>query len=132
MTIQPGLEGVVSKTVEHHHLSVVLGSGEVPVLATPQALAWCEEATMLAISDCLAPHETTVGMRVTLDHVRPSSVGEVMTALATVEKIDGRRVTFAVLMRDQEGNDVAFGSVVRVVVDRDRFLRRTAHAEGSL
>lgn len=124
MTIQPGLEAVVSKTVEPGHLAVAFGSGEVDVLGTPQALAWCEEATVLALSGELAPDETTVGMRVTLDHIRPSSVGDLITARAVVEKIDGRRITFTVSVCDADGEEVAFGSVIRVVVDRDRFMRR--------
>lgn len=102
------------------------------MLATPQVLAWCEEATMLAIADHLAAEETTVGMRVTLDHVRPSSVGDVMTARATVEKVDGRRITFAVALLDDAGTEVASGSVVRVVVDRERFLGRLNPAEQAL
>lgn len=103
---------------------MVFGSGEVPVLATPQLLAWCEEATLLAMADHLAPDETSVGMRVSLDHVRPTTVGGVISAKAAVQKVDGRRITFGVTAIDSSECEVASGTVVRVIVDRERFLAR--------
>jgi len=114
----------VSKTVEHEHLAIVMGSGDVPVLSTPQVLAWSEEATMLALESALEPEETSVGMRITLDHVRPSIPGQVVTARATIDRIEGRRVTFGIEVSDEAGDQLATGTVVRVVIDRERFLSR--------
>ena len=124
VAIQPGLEAAVSKTVEHEHLAIVMGSGDVPVLSTPQVLAWSEEATMLALESALEPEETSVGMRITLDHVRPSIPGQVVTARATIDRIEGRRVTFGIEVSDEAGDQLATGTVVRVVIDRERFLSR--------
>lgn len=124
MTIQAGQEAVIAQVVGNEHLSVVFGSGEVPVLATPQLLAWCEAATVMAIADHLESHETSVGMRVTMDHVRPTTVGHTVSAKAAVEKVDGRRITFAISAVDTTDCEIAFGTVIRVIVDRDRFLSR--------
>jgi predicted thioesterase len=62
---------------------------------------------------------------VQLDHVAPSKVGARVVAEATLQKVNGRRLTFTVSVTDENGL-VAAGIVTRVVVERDRFLD-TAH-----
>lgn len=103
--------------------AIALRSGSVPVLATPRVVALAEEATVRALQNELAPTETSVGMKVQLDHLAPTAVGHTVVAEATVEKVNGRRVTFTVSVSDERGL-VAVGRVTRVVVDYDRFLER--------
>ncbi len=71
-------------------------SGDVPVLATPRLIALCEEASLEAIAGMLPEDSTTVGMRVQLDHLAPTAVGHSVSAEATLERIEGRRLTFTV------------------------------------
>jgi len=123
-SLKPGVTATVSHTVRNDDLATVFGSGDVAVLATPRALAWCEQATVAAIAPYLQPGSTSVGLRVSLDHVAPSPIRTEVTAQATVEKIEGRRVTFGVQLTDMAGHVVATGRVVRVSVDLERFLAR--------
>ena len=69
------------------------------------------------------PNETSVGMRVQLDHLHPTAVGTIVTAEPTLEKVEGRRLTFTVTVNDAFGL-VAAGKVTRVVVDRAGFLEK--------
>ena len=62
-------------------------------------------------------------MRVQLDHLAPTAIGTEVTAEATLEKVEGRRLTFTVSVRDARGL-VAAGKVTRVVVDRAAFLAK--------
>jgi predicted thioesterase len=62
-------------------------------------------------------------MRVQLDHLAPTAVGTKVQAEATLEKVEGRRLTFTVSAADERGL-VAAGKVTRVVVDVDRFLEK--------
>ena len=101
--------------------AVALRSGEVAVLGTPRVVALAEEAAMAAVAGSLAPGETTVGMRVQLDHLHPSMVGATVTAAATLEKVEGRRLTFTVSITDHCGL-IAAGKVTRVIVDTEKFL----------
>ena len=101
--------------------AVVLRSGDVPVLGTPRVVGMAEEAAVAAIAGQLKPEETSVGMRVQLDHLAPSAVGAEVRAEATLEKVEGRRLTFTVSVNDERGL-VAAGKVTRVIVDRERFL----------
>lgn len=98
-----------------------LKSGDVPVLGTPRVLALVEEATCLAVRDSLAEGETTVGFRVQLDHLAAVGVGSTVRAEATLEKVEGRRITFTVSVSDEAGL-VAAGRITRVVVAREQFL----------
>ncbi|MBK9180453.1 MAG: thioesterase [Acidimicrobiales bacterium] len=99
-------------------------SGEVPVLATPRVVALCEEATVAAVDGRLAAGETSVGMRVQLDHLAPTAVGSRVRAEATLERIEGRRLVFTVSVSDARGL-VAAGKVTRAIVDSERFLDKT-------
>ena len=121
MDLAAGLSASVELTVAEVDTARAMGSGDVPVLATPRVVALCEEATLRAIDGHLAAHLTTVGMRVELDHVQPTGVGSLVIAEATLKRVEGRRLTFTVSVLDP-GGLVAAGKVTRVVVDRDRFL----------
>ena len=55
-------------------------------------------------------------MRVQLDHLAPTARRRQVTAEATLEKVEGRRLTFTVSVSDDRGL-VAAGKVTRVVVD---------------
>lgn len=115
-----GASGSARLLVGDGDTAVALGSGDVPVLGTPRVVALAEEATVAAVADQVPPGSTTVGTRVELDHLRPSEVGARVTARATLTEVDGRRLRFEVSV--VEGDvEVARGTVVRVVVVRDRF-----------
>jgi len=117
----PGLHGSAKLVVGDADTAIALHSGDVPVLGTPRLIALCEEASMCAVMDHLAVGETTVGMRVQIDHLAPTGVGTQVAAEATLEKIEGRRLTFTVTVNDPCGL-VAAGKVTRVVVQTERFL----------
>jgi fluoroacetyl-CoA thioesterase len=121
MPPRQGSSATVDLTVTDADTAISMLSGEVPVLATPRLVALFEETAMKAIEGQLRPNETSVGMRVQVDHLAPTAVGTVVTAEATLVDVEGRRLTFTVSARDPRGL-VGAGKVTRVVVDVDRFL----------
>lgn len=123
MPPEPGLTASVTTTVTEADTAIALGSGEVAVLATPRLVALMEQAAIEALVNQLDPGETSVGMRVQLDHLAPSGVGMEVTAEATLEKVQGRRLVFTVSANDARGL-VAAGRVTRVVVETERFMER--------
>jgi fluoroacetyl-CoA thioesterase len=122
MTLEPGLRAAFHYTVTGADTAAAVGSGEVPVLATPRVLALAEQATVAAVAGALAAGATTVGLRVELDHLAPSPVGADLEVQAVLERVAGRRLQFAVRLRDG-GRPVASGLITRVVVDAATFLR---------
>ena len=123
MSVDAGLAARIECKVDDDDTAVAMGSGDVAVLSTPRVLAWAEAACVEAVADRLEPGQTTVGMRMQIDHVQPSPVGADVTVTAVLERVEGRRLTFAVEAVDGRGT-IASGRVVRVLVDRERFLER--------
>ena len=121
MPIRHGSSATVDLTVTEADTALTIGSGDVPVLATPRLVALFEQAAVRAVDGQLSPDQTSVGMRVQIDHLAPTAMGDTVSADATLEKVEGRRLTFTVSARDHRGL-VGAGRVTRVVVDRDRFL----------
>jgi fluoroacetyl-CoA thioesterase len=116
-----GASAQLELTVTDADTAQAIGSGDVPVLGTPRVLALAEAATVRALARRLESGTTTVGTRVELEHRAPTPVGRTVTAEATLAKVDGRRLTFEVTVRDGDAV-VAQARVERVVVDRQRFL----------
>ena len=123
MGVKPGLSGSVTLLVADNDTSLAMHSGDVPVLGTPRVVALAEEASVEAVAAALAPNTTTVGYQVQLTHLAPTPVGGKVTADATLEAVEGRRLTFRVSVSDARGL-VAAGRITRVVVERSRFLER--------
>jgi predicted thioesterase len=121
VALRTGLSARVELTVTDADTAEAFRSGDVPVLATPRLVALCEEATCLAVAGDLDPGTTSVGKRVQFDHLVPVGVGGQVRAEATLDRIEGRRLTFTVSVSDGSGL-VAAGKVSRVVVDRTSFL----------
>jgi fluoroacetyl-CoA thioesterase len=117
----PGLHGSAKLIVGDADTAVAMRSGDVFVLATPRVIALCEEAAIAAVVDEVPAGYTTVGMRVQVDHLAPTSIGTSVAAEATLEKVEGRRLTFTVTVNDPCGL-VAAGKVTRVVVETGPFL----------
>jgi fluoroacetyl-CoA thioesterase len=128
MSQVPSAEAALHFAVTDADTAVAVGSGSLPVLATPRLLAWCEAATCAAIDPALAPGETSLGTRVQLEHLAPSAVGQEVEVTARLAYADGRLRRFSVAARnvgpDGPGKLVGSGEVTRVVVDGERFLAR--------
>jgi fluoroacetyl-CoA thioesterase len=122
MTLEPGLEATFRHTVTEADTAAAVGSGEVPVLATPRVLALAERATVAAVAGVLEAGATTVWTRVELDHLVPSPVGTELEVQAVLERVAGRRLVFVIRLGDGD-RPVASGRVTRVVVDSAAFLR---------
>ena len=116
MTLAPGREAVFRYTVIEADTAAAVGSGDVPVLATPRVLALAERATVAAVAGRLDSGATTVGTRVELDHLAPSPVGADLEVTAVLQRVAGRRLLFAVRLQDGD-RPVARGLITRAVVD---------------
>jgi fluoroacetyl-CoA thioesterase len=125
--LRVGLSERVELEVGEADTAEALGSGDVPVLATPRLVALCEEASCRALDGRLAEGRTTVATRIRFDHRAPVGVGARITAEATLVRVEGRRLTFnlsASLRSDAWEDVIGAGRLTRVVVDRAAFLAK--------
>ncbi len=112
-------------TVTDADTAEAVGSGSLPVLATPRLLAWCEAVTCTAIEPLLADGRTSVGTRVSLEHLAASRIGAEVSVEVTAVYTEPKLVRFTVSAR-MGSKLVGSGEVTRVVVDAERFLARLA------
>jgi predicted thioesterase len=123
MDLKPGLEGHAELTVGEGDCAIAMGSGALRVLATPRLLALMEEAACAAIAPALGPAQTTVGVRIELDHVAATPPGLRVRARAILERVEGRALHFA-LSAEDEREPIGRGRHQRVLVDAARFLEK--------
>ena len=123
MNVQAGLRGSADMIVGDADTAEAMGSGDVPVLATPRLVALLEAASIDAVGGALDEGSTTVGTGVEIDHVSPTPVGWEVHAEAVLAGVNGRHLRFEVRAWDVRG-DVAHGVHHRAIVDRARFLEK--------
>jgi predicted thioesterase len=119
----PNLSGEHTALVTKADTAISLGSGSVPVLATPRLIAWLEAAAVAALAGDLQEGTTSVGMHVDVRHLAPTPVGGSVRAVATVTAAEGSIVTFEVEASDDHRR-IATGMHTRAIVDVQRFLSR--------
>jgi fluoroacetyl-CoA thioesterase len=116
----PGRRAEVELTVTEADTAAAMGSGDVPVLASPRVLALAEQAAVRAMGSCLPEGHTSVGSWVELEHRAPTPVGRTVVAEAVLLGVHGRRLEFSVSVREGE-EEVAHIRHRRVIVSRQRF-----------
>ncbi|MGM9714219.1 MAG: thioesterase family protein [Prevotella sp.] len=118
-----GLTHTSTLVVGEPHLASTVGSGDMAVLATPVMISLMENAAMMAVASSLAPEETTVGSEMTSTHVRPTKLGDTVSAVARLVAIEGRRLEFEVEAADSKGL-IGAGRHVRYIVNREKFMSK--------
>ncbi len=121
--LETGLTHTSSLTVTEALTAKAMGSGDLPVLATPAMMALMENAAMTAVAPELPEGSTTVGGHMESSHLKPTPVGAEVKAEATLTKVDGRKLYFTV--KAMQGDTViGEGSHLRFIVDRERFMSK--------
>ncbi len=121
--IEIGLTHTSQLTVTEAVTAIEMGSGDMPVLATPAMMALMENAAMLAVADHLPEGSTTVGGHIASSHIKPSKLGDTVTATATVTRVDGKKIEFKLEARSGE-TLLGEGTHLRFIVDKEKFMSR--------
>ena len=121
MEIEVGTSATVRLVVGDADTAIALGSGDVRVLGTPRIVALMEQAAVSVLAGTLDDGDTSVGTRIAVDHLAASPVGAVVTATAEIVGLNGRAVSFRLVVHEED-RQVAIGDHVRFVVDRERFV----------
>jgi predicted thioesterase len=100
-----------------------IGSGDLAVLATPAMCALMENAAMMAVAPQLEEGQTTVGTALNIEHIKPTKVGDTVTATAVLTEINGRELKFNIAARD-EVSLIGEGTHTRFIVSREKFMAK--------
>lgn len=121
--LEVGLKHTSEQTVSEALTAMQMGSGDLPVFATPAMMALMENAAMMAVANDLPEGCTTVGGHIESSHLRPSKVGEKVSAVAEVTKVDGKKIEFKVAAYSGE-TLLGEGTHLRFVVDKEKFISK--------
>ena len=121
--LETGLSACSVTTVTAENTAAAMGSGDLPVFATPAMIALMEHAAMDAVAGSLPAGSTTVGSEMNATHLKPSGLGAEITATAVLTAVEGRKLTFNVGARDAQGM-IGEGTHVRYIVDREKFMSK--------
>jgi fluoroacetyl-CoA thioesterase len=121
--LQPGMRGSAQLLVGIEHTAPKVGSGLVPVLATPVMINLVEAAALDAIEHLLPQGHQSLGTHLDIRHFAATPVGMQVRATAELIKLDGRTLFFRVEARD-EREAIGDGTHERVVVNVARFDQR--------
>lgn len=138
MALAPGLLASVRIVVSDTDTANAIGSGDVPVLATPRLLALAEAAAVAAVTPHLEPGVTSVGTSVSMEHKRASPVGAEVVIEAELTEVADRRLVFRFIARQRrpggsanaEDAVVGAGTIERVLVQREHFVSRARDSSG--
>ena len=123
--MQTGLTHTSTLLVEEKHLACNVGSGDLPVLATPMMMALMENAAMLAVAPELEESQSTVGGQISSSHLKPTGLGHTVTATAELIAVEGRKLKFKVTATDEEGL-IGEGEHLRFIINREKFMSKVS------
>src|SRR4029450_6043027 len=95
-SIHPGLVGSASLLVGPEHTAPRIGSGRVPVLATPVMINLIEAAALAAVQHLLPDGHQSLGIHLDVRHFAATPVGMRIRATAELVRVDGRTLVFQV------------------------------------
>ena len=121
--IEIGQKYTSELTVTDAVTAIAVGSGDMPVLATPMMMALMENAAMLAVKNELPEGSTTVGGHIDSSHLKPSKIGDDVKATAEVTKVDGKKIEFKVSAYSGQ-TLLGEGTHLRFIVDKEIFMSR--------
>ena len=96
MSLTIGSKGRAEALVTEANTAAAVGSGLVPVFATPYMIALMENAAVNAVQTGLEPGQGTVGTRLEVTHDAATPVGMKVWAEAELTALEGKKLTFAV------------------------------------
>ena len=118
-----GIKGNRELVVTKELTAQAMGSGELPVFATPAAVALAEETAWRSVAAELEPGQGTVGTLLQIEHISATPVGMKVRCETELTEIDRRKLTFSVMVCDEAGV-VVKGTHCRFIVENEKFLGR--------
>ena len=120
-----GSKGTASVQVDETNLAVAVGSGSLPVFATPMMIAAIENTAAASVAGELEEGKTTVGTLVNVSHVAATPEGMEVRIETELPEIapNGKILTFKVAAYDEAGL-IGEGTHQRAIVAKERFEQK--------
>lgn len=127
--MKTGMRGEQTVLVTEQTTALALGSGRLPVFATPAMAALMEGACVAAADPALPEGFSTVGTALEIKHISATPLGMTVRASGELTAIDGRELVFQVEAFDGAGK-IGEGSHRRFIVETGKFLKKVQAKSG--
>jgi len=123
MDIQVGLKNKVTIQVTHELTAEALGSGLLPVFATPAMVALIEGCAKDSLVPFLQEGQGTVGTSVNVSHLSATLMEKQVTCETTVTQVDRKKIKFDAVVTDEKGL-IGQGTHERFIINNDHFMAK--------
>lgn len=122
--LKEGIKGTKELIVTKELSAQNVGSGLLPVYATPSMIALMENTAFESVAQYLEEGCGTVGTSLNVKHVAATPIGMKVTCETELVKVDGRALTFEVKAYDECGL-IGEGVHERFIISEEKFLAKT-------
>ena len=123
MELTGGIKGLKEEVVTEELTAEAVGSGGLPVYATPYMIRLMEYAAWTSVQECMDEGNTTVGTLMDVKHVSASPLGAHIKCETELTEVDGRRLKFKVSAFDEKGL-IGEGEHERFIVNEEKFMSK--------
>lgn len=121
--IKEGMNSTTETVVTENDTASKYGSGLLDVLSTPHMIALMENTSKNVVEGSLPEGFSTVGIEVSIKHLKATPVGMKVRCEAVLEKIDGKKLVFKVDAWDEKGK-IGEGTHVRFIINMEAFMAK--------
>ena len=123
--MEAGIKNEKSIVVTDEVTASKVGSGLLPVYATPSMIALMEGTCAESVQPYLAEGEGTVGVAVDIKHIAATPVGMTVRCESLLKEVNGKKLVFEVNVYDEKGL-VGTGIHKRAIINNEAFMARLA------
>lgn len=121
--MEAGIKNEKSLIVTEDLTAGKVGSGLLPVYATPSMIALMENTCAESVQSYLAEGEGTVGVAVDIKHISATPVGMAVRCESLLKEVNGKKLVFEVNAYDEKGL-IGTGIHKRAVINNEAFMAR--------
>lgn len=121
--MEAGIKNEKSIVVTDEVTASKVGSGLLPVYATPSMIALMEGTCAESVQPYLAEGEGTVGVAVDIKHIAATPVGMTVRCESLLKEVNGKKLVFEVNVYDEKGL-VGTGIHKRAIINNGAFMAR--------
>lgn len=122
--MEKGIKNTKTIVVTTDKTAEAMGSGTLPVFATPAMVALMENTAAESVEALLPEGSTSVGTLINVKHLSADPIGLEVTCESELVEVDGRKLTFEIKVFDCDGI-VGEAYHERFVIDSTRFMEKT-------
>ena len=121
---EKGMKKNAETLVQNENTAKTMGSGSLPVFATPAMAALMEQAASTLVDQTVDLEWTSVGIQLAIEHIAATPEGMQVRAEAELTAVEGRKLIFSLSAWDEK-EQIGKGTHERFLVKKAAFLEKT-------